>query len=168
MSLFEMGQEYGVRPEDIPHPDDVVSWKGLRHELREAYGEDELGNSVTSGTLVGDVMQRQGGKGVVDTTTPERFDSMEAGNHTIMFPSSENQIRSVNAAFDPEYTGSNIMGNATVPMLATTAGLSGAGLLAASSAEPEFKDSGMISSPRSETLFDLTMGARDLGKAAGG
>ena len=126
MSLFEMGQEYGVRPEDIPHPDDVVSWKGLRHELREAYGEDELGNSVTSGALVGDVMQRQGGKGVVDTTTPERFDSMEAGNHTIIFPGNENLIRSVNAAYDPEYTGKNIMGNATVPMLATTAALAAA------------------------------------------
>jgi hypothetical protein len=130
MSLFEMGQEYGVRPEDIPHPDDVVSWKGLRHELREVYGEDELGNSVTSGTMVGDVMQRQGGKGVVDTTTPDRFDSMEAGNHTIMFPGSENQIRSVNAAFDPEYTGSNIMGNATVPLLGGTAAIT-AGALAA-------------------------------------
>ena len=72
------------------------------------------------------------------------------------------RIRSPNAAFDPEYTGSNIMGNATVPMLATTAGLSGGGLLAASLAAPEVKDSGMISAPRSETLFDLTMGARDL------
>jgi hypothetical protein len=49
------------------------------------------------------------------------------------------------------------MGNAKVPMLATTAALT-AGLLAA----PMIKDSGMISSPRSETLFDLTMGARDL------
>ena len=48
-------------------------------------------------------------------------------------------------------------GNATVPMLATTAGLSGAGLLA-----PHIKDSGFISSPRSEGLFNFTMGARDL------
>ena len=48
-------------------------------------------------------------------------------------------------------------GNATVPMLATTAGLSGAGLLA-----PQIKDSGFISSPRSEGLFNFTMGARDL------
>lgn len=53
-------------------------------------------------------------------------------------------------------------GSSTVPMLATTAGLSGGGLLAASLAAPEVKDSGMISAPRSETLFDLTMGARDL------
>jgi hypothetical protein len=130
MSLFEMGQEYGVRPEDIPHPDDVVSWNGLRHELREVYGEDDLGNPVTSGTMVGDVMQRQGAKGVSDWTTTDRFDSMESGNHTIMFPGSENQIRSVNAAFDPQYTGSNIMGGATVPLLGATA-LGTAGALAA-------------------------------------
>jgi hypothetical protein len=55
---------------------------------------------------------------------------MEAGNHTIMFPGSENQIRSVNAAYDPQYTGSNIMGNATVPLLGATAAGT-AGLLAA-------------------------------------
>ena len=34
-----------------------------------------------------------------------------------------NDIRSPNAAFDPEYTGKNIMGNATVPMLGATAEL---------------------------------------------
>ena len=61
--------------------------------------------------------------------------------------------------FNPDYIQK---GNATVPMLATAAGLSGGGLLAASLAAPEVKDSGMISAPRSETLFDLTMGARDL------
>lgn len=68
------------------------------------------------------------------------------------------QIRHADlAAFDPDYKGSNIMGNATVPMLGTTAALSGAALLA-----PHIKDSGFISSPRSEGLFDFTMGARDL------
>ena len=56
--------------------------------------------------------------------------NVEAGQHTVIFPGSENQIRSVNAAFDPEYTGPNIMGNATVPMLGATA-LGTAGLLAA-------------------------------------
>ena len=39
-------------------------------------------------------------------------------------------LRSPNAAFDPEYTGKNIMGNATVPLLGATAAGS-AGLLAA-------------------------------------
>ena len=48
-------------------------------------------------------------------------------------------------------------GNADPRLLAGTAA-GAAGLLAA----PMVKDSGMISAPRSETLFDLTMGARDL------
>ena len=48
-------------------------------------------------------------------------------------------------------------GNADPRLLAGTAAGT-AGLLAA----PMVKDSGMISAPRSETLFDLTMGARDI------
>ena len=48
-------------------------------------------------------------------------------------------------------------GNADPRLLAGTAAGT-AGLLAA----PMVKDSGMISAPRSEALFDLTMGARDL------
>ena len=42
-------------------------------------------------------------------------------------------------------------------LLAGIAGTTAAGLAA-----PMIKDSGMISAPRSETLFDLTMGARDV------
>ena len=48
-------------------------------------------------------------------------------------------------------------GNADPRLLAGIAGTTAAGLAA-----PMVKDSGMISSPRSETLFDLTMGARDV------
>ena len=48
-------------------------------------------------------------------------------------------------------------GNADPRLLAGVAGTTAAGLAA-----PMIKDSGMISAPRSETLFDLTMGARDL------
>ena len=48
-------------------------------------------------------------------------------------------------------------GNADPRLLAGIAGTTAAGLAA-----PMIKDSGMISAPRSETLFDLTMGARDL------
>lgn len=48
-------------------------------------------------------------------------------------------------------------GNADPRLLAGVAGTTAAGLAA-----PMVKDSGMISSPRSETLFDLTMGARDV------
>ena len=71
-------------------------------------------------------MSRSGAKGVYDPSTADRFPSMESGEHTAIFPGNENLIRSVNAAFDPEYTGKNIMGNATVPMLATTAALAAA------------------------------------------
>jgi hypothetical protein len=49
-------------------------------------------------------------------------------------------------------------GFADPTLLAGTAAGTAAGLIAA----PMVKDSGMISSPRSETLFDLTMGARDV------
>ena len=48
-------------------------------------------------------------------------------------------------------------GNADPRLLAGIAGTTAAGLAA-----PMIKDSGMISAPRSETLFDLTMGARDI------
>ena len=104
----------------------------------------------------------QGHTGIVDTTTADRYSQMGAGNHTIMLPGSENQIRSVNAAFDPQYKGSNIMGSAALPVAA--------GLLAAGQSEdseaglaaPMVKDSGFISAPRSEGLMDFTMGARGL------
>ena len=66
-------------------------------------------------------------------------------------------LRSPNAAFDPQYTGPNIMGNADPRLLAGIAGTTAAGLAA-----PMIKDSGMISAPRSEGLMDFTMGARDL------
>jgi hypothetical protein len=69
----------------------------------------------------------------------------------------ENNIRSPNAAFDPQYTGSNIMGNADPRLLAGVAAGTAAGLAA-----PMVKDSGFISAPRSEGLMDLTMAARGL------
>jgi hypothetical protein len=50
----------------------------------------------------------------------------EDKSHKMTVVLDPNNIRSPNAAFDPEYTGSNIMGNATVPMLATTAALAAA------------------------------------------
>ena len=70
-------------------------------------------------------------------------------------------IRHADAAFDPQYKGSNIMGSAL-------AGAVGLGALSQSEdadarlLAPHIKDSGMISAPRSENLFDITMGARDL------
>ena len=54
--------------------------------------------------------------------------SARPSNNVVVFD--ENSIRSPNAAYDPQYNGPNIMGNATVPMLGATA-LGSAGLLAA-------------------------------------
>jgi len=57
-----------------------------------------------------------------------------------------NNIRSPNAAFDPEYKGSNIMGNATVPMLGGTAAITAAGLAA-----PALMKDGVFQHTASET-----------------
>ena len=114
-----------------------------------------------AGANAGDIQFGEAGKPFRDAIRSGEYDSVRIKNtadegdvHVALDPT---MIRSPNAAFDPQYTGSNIMGGATVPMLSTTAGLSGAGLLAS-----QIKDSGMISAPRSENLFNLTMGARDL------
>jgi hypothetical protein len=123
-SVNKVTSEYGVN--DVPHLDDHETWSSVRDDLLNEYAEDEAGNYVGAGRMVGEMLQDLGAKGVYDPTTVKRHDAMEAGRHTIIFPGNENQIRSVNAAFDPEYTGKNIMGNATVPMLATTAALAAA------------------------------------------
>ena len=68
--------------------------------------------------------------GVIDTTTPDKFKAMGAGTHTVVFPGNENQIRSVNAAFDPDYTGPNILGlqgSTQKPSLLTAAANSATG-----------------------------------------
>ena len=50
--------------------------------------------------------------------------------HNILGSRPDVNIRHADAAFDPQYTGSNIMGNATVPMLGGTAAITAAGLAA--------------------------------------
>ena len=100
-------------------------------EVRDSLGSGEMYNDdgmpVGSGQALAEVLQGEGVKGYRDLESPGRFAGMAAGKHTIMFPGSENQIRSVNAAFDPQYTGSNIMGGAALPVAA--------GLLAAGQSE---------------------------------
>lgn len=78
--------------------------------------------------------------------------------HNVLGSRDDVYIRHADAAFDPEYTGPNIMGG----LLAGGVGLGALGQSEDADAGPMVKDSGMISSPRSETLFDLTMGARDV------
>lgn len=74
--------------------------------------EQEIANDVTSE-----------GYGGIYLNNPTGERSLMYDQGVVYDP---NNIRSPNAAFDPEYTGSNIMGNATVPMLATTAALAAA------------------------------------------
>jgi hypothetical protein len=129
-NLFTVGNEYNADMSNVYSIEEGDTWQDVRGQLNDVFAEDEAGNYVGSGAFAGEVMSRSGAKGVYDPSAAERFPSMESGEHTIMFPGSENQIRSVNAAYDPEYKGSNIMGNATVPMLGGTAAIT-AGALAA-------------------------------------
>ena len=128
----------------------------LKNDLYQAYRENQPGSIyyslLSDYAKTGDIVKNQqfatqqlndaGIKGIKYLDG----DSRAAGNGTSNY-----------VIFDDSLINITERGNATVPMLATTAGLSGAGLLAS-----QIKDSGMISAPRSETLFDLTMGARDL------
>ena len=78
--------------------------------------EQEIANDVTSE-----------GYGGIYLNNPMGERSLMYDQGVIYDP---NDIRSPNAAFDPQYTGSNIMGEATVPLLGATAAGT-AGLLAA-------------------------------------
>ena len=127
-NLFGVGNDLEADMSQVDSIYEGDTWNDVRNKMGGAAVETPDGDIVGSGGVVGQVMARGGATGVVDDFAPSRFPSMGAGHHTIMFPGSENQIRSVNAAFDPEYNGSNIMGGA-----AGTAGL--AGLLAAGQSE---------------------------------
>ena len=87
----------------------------------EQYGDFQ--DNLESGPITQELMKGVGIKGVKDTTTPDRIqyrgdaEHLEPGVHTIMFPGSENQIRSPQAAFDPNYKGGNMLGNAETGLL---------------------------------------------------
>lgn len=94
----------------------------------------ELIEPMRDGPITQELMKGVGIKGVRDTTAPDRFGNLnypdaELGNHTIMFPGSENQIRSPQAAFDPDYKGGNMLGNAD-PRLLAGVGAAGVGVSA--------------------------------------
>ena len=134
MIAYDVMRRYGL-DEGTFELDHLDTWQDLRDVMDDKIGngwypQGDDGEMLTSGGVLSEVMQELGLKGYNDMSSASRFSGMEggAGNHTIMFPGSENQIRSVNAAFDPTYSGPNIMGGA-----AGTAGL--AGLLAAGQSE---------------------------------
>ena len=154
--------------------DALDTWQDLRDVMSSKvengwYPEDELGEMVPVGSVMNEVMQELGLKGYSDMSSASRFSGMDggAGNHTIMFPGSENQIRSVNAAFDPQYKGANILGSADPRLLAGIAA-GGGGVSAATAlsnkleAAQAVKERGDIRAPNSSLLHDFTMGARDL------
>ena len=103
-------------------------WKKL--PKTERYGDDQ--DVLPPGAITQELMKGVGIKGVRDTTTPDRIAygggaaEMRPGVHTIMFPGSENQIRSPQAAFDPNYRGGNMLGNAD-PRLLTGVAAAGVG-----------------------------------------
>jgi hypothetical protein len=157
-NLFATGNEMGADMSGVSRIEEGDTWESVREGMGGASFETAEGDYMGAGGVLAEVMRKGGAKGVVDDVAPQRFPSMEAGQHTIMFPGSENQIRSVNAAYDPQYKGSNMMGNADPRLLAGTAAGTALGALAA----PMVKDSGMISSPRAGWLWDTTMALRDV------
>ena len=147
------------------------TWNEVRDSLSRSEMYDDDGMPVGSGQALAEVLQGEGVKGYRDLESPGRFAGMAAGKHTIMFPGSENQIRSVNAAFDPEYTGRNILGGATPGMMGAVAGTAGGAsgiaalrndVLNQLAAAKTVKERGDIRAPNSETLHKVTMAARDL------
>jgi hypothetical protein len=129
-NLFGIGNELDTDMSQVESIYDGDTWQDVRDKLGGVVVETPDGEYIGSGGVTGQVMARGGATGVVDDLAPSRFPSMGAGHHTIMFPGSENQIRSVNAAYDPQYKGKNIMGEATVPLLGLlSTGTAGAGLL---------------------------------------
>ena len=127
-SMYKVVNKYDGDPSTVYSLEEGDSWEQVKHKLTDQFLVDDEGDYVERGRAAAEIMQDWGAKGVVDPTTPDRFESMESGAHTIIFPGNEDVIRSVNAAYDPQYTGKNIMGGA-----AGTAGLTG--LLAAGQSE---------------------------------
>jgi hypothetical protein len=116
--------DYHSNPQELKYDD----WYNKLPKNPDYADVDEV---MRSGPITQELMKGVGIKGVRDTTAPDRFTNLnypdaELGNHTIMFPGSENQIRSPQAAFDPEYKGGNMLGNAD-PRLLTGVAATGIG-----------------------------------------
>jgi len=110
-------------------------------KLPKNYDFDDGIDPLREGAITQELMKGVGIKGVRDTTAPDRFANMTVdesrGVHTIMFPGSENQIRSPQAAFDPNYRGGNMLGNAETGLLTGVAAAGvGASTLMNQSNEP--------------------------------
>lgn len=119
------------------------TWNDIREQIDDQiatgnlWADDGNGNNITSGGLLSEILQELDYDGVVDQYSAQRFPSMRAGEHTVVFPGKEHVIRSENAAYDPQYRGTNMMGNADPRLLAATAAATagGLGLLASQDAD---------------------------------
>lgn len=131
-------------------------------QMTEAY--DDAGEVVGGGQMMNEWLRDLGYTGYVDRTTPEKFSGMGAGVHTIVFPGEEKNIRSfLSAAYDPKYTGPNILGGSA----AAATGLGLLGMPQESVADTAARlraesDTSGAYAPRSGLLQDVTMAARDL------
>lgn len=118
------------------------------NEVRDSFGVEmynDEGDPVGSGNALADVLQMNGAKGYRDLASASRFSGMASGKHTIMFPGSENQIRSTNAAFDPDYKGPNLLGEYALPAGSTA-------LMASLLAAPEQAEAGPLAKVISKTI----------------
>jgi len=131
-------------------------------QMTEAY--DDAGEVVGGGQMMNEWLRDLGYTGYVDQTTPEKFSGMGAGVHTIVFPGEEKNIRSfLSAAYDPKYTGPNILGGSA----AAATGLGLLGMPQESFADTAARlraenDTSGAYAPRSGLLQNVTMAARDL------
>jgi hypothetical protein len=115
-----------------------------RLDIADAY--DVLGDDVGTESIAQGVRDWGGGndgvrfKGIVDDYDPDSDDAtlMTSNVENIFGSDPDVNIRHADAAYDPQYTGSNIMGNATVPALGVLATGTGAALAA-----PALKSEGL-------------------------
>jgi hypothetical protein len=129
-SLFSVVNKYEGDVSAVPRYEEGDRWSHAKSALNDTFMTDEHGDYVGTGRAAQEVLSDTGARGIHDPSTPERFQTMESGEHTVIFPGNEDMIRSANAAFDPQYKGKNIMGEATVPLLGLlSTGTAGAGLL---------------------------------------
>lgn len=117
----------------------------------------------------GEGVFNRGQNAAVDYGIESGYDGMvvRGGEEDMAVAFDPSRIRSREAAFDPQYKGANILGNADPRLLAGIAA-GGGGVSAATAlsnklaAAQAVKERGNIRAPNSGMLHSITMGARDL------
>jgi hypothetical protein len=176
-SSIDDAQTYNKAANGFVHPDGMTPLRTNADNLAYVRGDGKYYDKVTTNSIKNPGIRQGIIKGTDDITEAVKESGQYQGTHfrnikdefhtasstepsdvyNILGSRPDVKIRHADAAYDPQYTGSNIMGNADPRLLAGTAAAT-AGVLAA----PMAKDSGMISSPRAGWLWDTTMGLRDV------